>query len=390
MSPSLVTLVLDVYNGSAEQVANGFALLTPTTQIDASDEMLVVPDPIVAAFHVSGPPQVDLIPTDNTDFLPAGWAWSITFSGNTGRLPFTFFLDSELGTPQNLSAQAPVFDVTTMAAYLPLPSGTPAEGDVPTATGTGEATTWQAGGGGGGGGSVDSVTAADTSVVVAGTSSAPTVRTGTLDVIATQHPPAASWSNNSKKITSLANGALAQDAVAFGQLGSAAFAATSVFDAAGAAATALATAESFATSAVGTETTRAQTAEALALPESGGTMTGWLAPAVVALTQSAGAVAVNAALGNVFTLSLTASGWTISNPTNPVDGQIIRFRLIQDATGSRTISWGTAYDWGTTAGSANSAPTLTTTASKRDTVAFEYDAAISKWVSLGAPFPQGF
>lgn len=56
----------------------------------------------------------------------------------------------------------------------------------------------------GGGGNVNSVTATDASVVVAGSASAPTVATNTLDVIAAQHPPAADWSNNSKKITNLA------------------------------------------------------------------------------------------------------------------------------------------------------------------------------------------
>jgi hypothetical protein len=67
-------------------------------------------------------------------------------------------------------------------------------------------------------GVVTGVTAADTSVVVGGTSGAPTVRTSTLDVIATQHPPAAAWSNNSHNITHVANGASASDAAAFGQI----------------------------------------------------------------------------------------------------------------------------------------------------------------------------
>ncbi len=65
---------------------------------------------------------------------------------------------------------------------------------------------------------VTSVTAADTSAVVTPTTGAVTVRTNTLDVIAAQHPAAADWSNNSHKITSLANGASAQDAAAFGQI----------------------------------------------------------------------------------------------------------------------------------------------------------------------------
>ena len=68
-------------------------------------------------------------------------------------------------------------------------------------------------------GTVTSVTATDTSIVVSGTpTAAPTLATGTLDVVATQHPPAGNWSNNSHKITSVANGSSAQDAAAFGQI----------------------------------------------------------------------------------------------------------------------------------------------------------------------------
>jgi hypothetical protein len=77
----------------------------------------------------------------------------------------------------------------------------------------------QAPGTGGGTGTVTSVTATDTSIVVSGTATVnPTIATGTLDVIAADHPPAANWSNNSHKITSLANGSAAQDAAAFGQI----------------------------------------------------------------------------------------------------------------------------------------------------------------------------
>ena len=59
---------------------------------------------------------------------------------------------------------------------------------------------------GSGSGTVTSVTATDTSIVVSGTDTvAPTIATGTLDVIATQHPPAASWSNNSHAITAVSD-----------------------------------------------------------------------------------------------------------------------------------------------------------------------------------------
>jgi len=123
----------------------------------------------------------------------------------------------------------------------------------------------------------------------------------------------------------------------------------------------------------------------------GGTFASGFAPAVVTLSQSGGSVAVDASQGNVFALSLADSGWTIANPTSPVgDGQVIWIRLSQDSTGGRTVSWGSAYNWGATGSTANSAPTLTTTANATDILGFEYDAALSKWCYLGAAFPQGY
>jgi hypothetical protein len=74
------------------------------------------------------------------------------------------------------------------------------------------------GGSGGGGGAVNSVSAGDTSVLIPTTTGSVTVTTGTLDAIATDHPPAGNWSNNSHKITSVANGTAPQDAAAFGQI----------------------------------------------------------------------------------------------------------------------------------------------------------------------------
>ena len=67
---------------------------------------------------------------------------------------------------------------------------------------------------------VGTVTAGDTSIVMGGTATAPTVATGTLDVIATQHAPAANWSNNSKKITSLLSATAATDAPTYAQTNS--------------------------------------------------------------------------------------------------------------------------------------------------------------------------
>jgi hypothetical protein len=70
---------------------------------------------------------------------------------------------------------------------------------------------------------------------------------------------------------------------------------------------------------------------------------------------------------------------TVSAPSNPVDGQKITFELIQDGTGSRTVTWNSAFDYGTAG-----APTLTTTASKRDVIGFVYSGSLSKWLCAGS------
>jgi hypothetical protein len=58
---------------------------------------------------------------------------------------------------------------------------------------------------GAGTGTITSVTAGDSSIVIGGTASAPTIETATLDVIATDHPAAASWSNNNNAITGISD-----------------------------------------------------------------------------------------------------------------------------------------------------------------------------------------
>lgn len=70
--------------------------------------------------------------------------------------------------------------------------------------------TWTVPPGTGGGG----LSAGDASIAIAGSS----IEAGTLDQVANLHAPAADWSNNSHKITSLANGTNPGDAMAFGQL----------------------------------------------------------------------------------------------------------------------------------------------------------------------------
>jgi pectate lyase-like protein len=106
-----------------------------------------------------------------------------------------------------LSDDLPLSQLT--AQFLGVPSGTPAAGQVPAATGTGTASAW--------GTVVDSVAAADASLTVGGTPSAVTVAAATLDVIAALHPPVGSVAMNAQKLVSLANGVASADGAAFGQ-----------------------------------------------------------------------------------------------------------------------------------------------------------------------------
>ena len=68
---------------------------------------------------------------------------------------------------------------------------------------------------------------------------------------------------------------------------------------------------------------------------------------------------------------------TLSAPTNAVgSGQYISLLVIQDGTGSRTLTWNAVYEF-----TADTAPTLTTTASKGDLFTFRYNG--SKWLEVG-------
>jgi hypothetical protein len=65
-----------------------------------------------------------------------------------------------------------------------------------------------------------------------------------------------------------------------------------------------------------------------------------------------------------------AGNRTLDNPTNMKDGMTYMLKVVQDATGSRTLTYGTAYDW-TALGSTT--PTLSTAANAEDLLVFYSD-----------------
>ena len=72
-----------------------------------------------------------------------------------------------------------------------------------------------------------------------------------------------------------------------------------------------------------------------------------------------------------------AGSRTLSAPSNPLgSGQYASLLVIQDGTGSRTLTWNAAYEF-----KDDTAPTLTTTASKGDLFTFRYNGA--KWLEVG-------
>jgi hypothetical protein len=128
--------------------------------------------------------------------------------------------------------------------------------------------------------------------------------------------------------------------------------------------------------------TTAPTAGQYTVRIEGGLSAGGYQPPPVTLTDAA-TIATNASLGNSFRVTL-AGNRTLGNPTNPTDGQRILWELIQDATGSRTITLDTAFALGTDISSV----TLTTTANKRDFLGAVYNSTASKWYVLA--FTRGY
>jgi hypothetical protein len=82
--------------------------------------------------------------------------------------------------------------------------------------------------------------------------------------------------------------------------------------------------------------------------------------AILSLTDGA-TITWDMSLG--YNAKVTLGGNRTLAVSNPVEGMTYSLGVNQDATGSRTMTWPASFNWGTTG-----APTLTTTASKRDRI----------------------
>ncbi len=90
----------------------------------------------------------------------------------------------------------------------------------------------------------------------------------------------------------------------------------------------------------------------------------------------AGTATLDVSVGNIHSITMPAGNITIAI-SNETTGQCFMIEITQDTVGSRTVTWFTTIRWAD-----GSAPTLTTTASKRDTFGFRvtgtdtYDAFV--------------
>ena len=91
---------------------------------------------------------------------------------------------------------------------------------------------------------------------------------------------------------------------------------------------------------------------------------------ITTLTDGAN-ISVDLAASNNFTVTL-GDNRTLDNPTNIVAGQSGSIFIVQDATGSRTLAYGTYYDF-----AGGTAPTLSTAADAVDRIDYLVRSATS-------------
>lgn len=94
---------------------------------------------------------------------------------------------------------------------------------------------------------------------------------------------------------------------------------------------------------------------------------------VIALTDAAN-ITTDASLGNIFTITI-AGNRNLSAPTNPTDGQRIMYRIKQDGTGNRGLTFDAIFNFGLDIISF----TPTTGANKTDYIGCIYNGPNSKW-----------
>ena len=101
----------------------------------------------------------------------------------------------------------------------------------------------------------------------------------------------------------------------------------------------------------------------------------WAGAAFVTLTDAA-TIAVD--MGTFINATVTLGGnRTLGNPTNTKEGQSGVIEIVQDGTGSRTLAYGTSWEF-----AGGSAPTVSTAPGASDTLYYTVRSSTRIWASL--------
>ena len=111
----------------------------------------------------------------------------------------------------------------------------------------------------------------------------------------------------------------------------------------------------------------------ISLSQIGGAVGGG-SPTVVQLGSVSGTINTDASLGDIFDLNIVSNG-TLANPTNPSDGQSVRWRITHQAN-SISINLGNSFQ---IPSSATSPLPFSSTSGTMDLLGATYDLNRNKW-----------
>lgn len=105
------------------------------------------------------------------------------------------------------------------------------------------------------------------------------------------------------------------------------------------------------------------------------------APRTPTILTDASTIATDASTGSHFKVTIYGNR-TLANPSNPTDGQRITWEIVQDGTGSRTLTLGDRFRLGTTIPSV----TLSTAANAKDILTAFYNASANFWYVIDVKY----
>jgi hypothetical protein len=111
----------------------------------------------------------------------------------------------------------------------------------------------------------------------------------------------------------------------------------------------------------------------------------WSSPPTgpITVVAYASTITIDVSTGSEFITTLTGNA-TLANPLNPSDGQTMTITVCQDANGSHTLAYGSAFLFS----SALPSPTLSTTGNEQDYLQFQFNGIFNQWIFTG--FVKGF